>query len=150
MKLVQTVGDRRIVTALTAVAALALCAAGAIQAGTARTSSFCSVSKGVGKDLSNIQKDLQSAPTPTRLKAEYSAILAAEPSLKSSVPGNLKTQLNTVLTLANQIASSLKAANWSIVALLPHASTLSVQFAKAKPSLNALDAYWKGTCHLKV
>ena len=150
MKLVQAVGDRRIVTGFTAALALALCAAGAVQAGTARSADFCSVSKGVANNLVNLQKQLQSAPAPTRLKAEFGAILAAAPSLKSSAPGNLKAPVTNLLALANQLATYLKAGNWSIVSLLPHQATLSVQFAKAKPWIASLDTYYKGTCHFKV
>jgi hypothetical protein len=150
MKLVPAVGDRMIVTALTATAALALCVAGAAQAGTARTADFCSVSKGVANNLVNLQKQLQSAPAPTRLKAEFGAILAASPSLKSSAPGSLKAPVTNLLTLANQIATYLKAGNWSIASLLPHEATLSVQFVKAKPWIASLDQYYRGTCHFKV
>jgi hypothetical protein len=150
MKLVPAVGDRKILTALTATVALALCAAGAAGAGTARSADFCSVSKGVANNLVNLQKQLQSAPAPTRLKAEFGAILAASPSLKSSAPGSLKTPVTGLLALANEIAGYLKAGNWSVVSLLPHQATLSVKFAKAKPWFNSLDAYYKGTCHFKV
>jgi len=150
MKLVQRVGDRKIVSALTAVALLAFCAAGAAQAGTARSTDFCSVSKGVANDLVNLQKQLQSAPAPTRLKAEFGSILAAAPSLKSTAPGNLKAPVTNLLVLANQIAGYLKAGNWSIMSLLPHQATLSVKFAQAKPWIASLDKYYKGTCHFKV
>jgi hypothetical protein len=150
MKLVQTVGDRRIVSALTAAALLAFCAAVAAQAGTTRSTDFCSVSKGVANDLVNLQKQLQSAPAPTRLKAEFGAILSAGPSLKSSAPGSLKAPVGNLLTLANQIATYLKAGNWSIASLLPHEATLSVQFTQAKPWIGSLDKYYRGTCHFKV
>jgi hypothetical protein len=150
MKLVLGVGDRMILTALTATAAVALCVAGAAQANTARSADFCSVSKGVANNLVNLQKQLQSAPAPTRLKAEFGAILAASGSLKSSAPGNLKKPVTNLLSLANEIAGYLKAGNWSIVSLLPHQSTLTVQFANAKPWIASLNTYYKGTCHFKV
>jgi hypothetical protein len=150
MKLVQAVGDRKIVSALTAVSLLVFCAAGAAQANTARSADFCSVSKGVANNLVNLQKQLQSAPAPTRLKAEFGSILAAAPALKSSAPGSLKMPVTNLLTLANEIAGYLKAGNWSIVSLLPHQATLSVQFVKAKPWIASLDTYYKGTCHFKV
>jgi hypothetical protein len=150
MKLVPAVGDRMILTALTATAAIALFAAGAAQAGTARSTDFCSVSKGVGNNLVNLQKQLQSAPTPTRLKAEFGAILSASGSLKSSAPGSLKAPVTNLLALANEIAGYLKAGNWSIASLLPHEATLNVQFTKAKPWFNSLNAYYRGTCHFKV
>ena len=150
MKLVPAVGDRMILTALTVTAALALCVAGAAQANTARSADFCSVSKGVANNLVNLQKQLQSAPAPTRLKAEFGAILAASPSLKSSAPGSLKTPVTGLLALANEIAGYLKAGNWSIAALLPHEATLSVQFTKAKPWIASLDKYYTGTCHFKT
>jgi hypothetical protein len=150
MKLVPAVGDRMILTALTVTAALALCVAGAAQAKTARSADFCSVSKGVANNLVNLQKQLQSAPAPTKLKAEFGTILAAGPSLKSSAPGSLKAPVGNLLTLANEIAGYLKTANWSIAALLPHEATLSVQFTKAKPWIASLDKYYTGTCHFKT
>ena len=150
MKLGQAVGDRRILTGFTAALALAFCASSVAQAVTARSADFCSVSKGVANNLVNLQKQLQSAPAPTRLKAEFGSILAAAPALKSSAPGSLKMPVTNLLTLANEIAGYLKAGNWSIVSLLPHQATLSVQFAKAKPWIASLDTYYKGTCHFKV
>jgi hypothetical protein len=136
-------------TALTAALALTLCAVGAAQAGTTRSANFCSVSKGVAADLVNLQKQLQSAPGPAQLKAKWGAITAAEPDLKSSAPRKLKKPVNNVLALANVIGRYLQQANWSIVGLLPHQATLSVRVTKAQPSLNALDKYWRGTCHFK-
>ena len=149
MKLVQAVGDRRTVTALTAALALAFCAAGAAQAGTTRSADFCSVSKGVAENLANLQKQLTSASGSAQLKAKYGAITAAEPALKSTAPRNLKKPLDKVLGLANLVGGYLQDANWSIAGLLPHAATLSAQATKVQPSLAALDKYWKGTCHFK-
>ena len=149
MKLVQAVGDRRTVTALTAALALAFCAAGAAQAGTTRSADFCSVSKGVAKQLSNIQGSLTSASGPAELKAKWGAITSAEPALKSTAPGKLKKPLNNVLGLANLVAGYLQSAGWNIAGLLPHQATLTVRLTKVQPSLAALDKYWKGTCHFK-
>ena len=131
---------------LVSVAAVGAASSGPRSAG----ASFCVASKNVASDLVNIQKQLQSAPNPTRLKAEYGAIIAAEPALRSSAPGNLKGNVNTVLTLANNIAGYLKKANWSITGILPYVSTIEVQVNKAKPSLDALDHYYKVTCKFKV
>jgi hypothetical protein len=150
MKLVQAVGDRRAVTALTAVLALSLCGAGAAQAGTARSTDFCSVSKTVAENLANLQQQLTSASGPAELKAKYSAITSAEPALKSTAPRKLKKPLNNVLGLANTVGRYLQAANWNIAGLLPHAATLNVQANKVQPSIAALDKYWKGTCHFKI
>jgi hypothetical protein len=141
--------------AITLVAAatvsLALVASAGARSSQERTAaSFCSVSKGVAHNLVNLENELKSAPPPTRLKAEYVTILSAEPSLKSSVPGNLKVQLNSVLGLANTIAADLKAANWNIAGLAPHYSSLTVQFTKVKPSFNTLSTYWQGTCKIKT
>jgi hypothetical protein len=132
------------------VAVLALMSAAAAGASRSRAASFCSVSNGVAKTLSNLQKTLQSAPTPVRLKAEWGEIDAAAPSLKSSAPGNLKAPMTKVLGVAGLIETDLKKANWQVAGLLPYESSLEVQMNKAKPSLNALDAYWRGTCKFKV
>jgi hypothetical protein len=150
MKLVQAVGDRRSVTALTAALALILCAAGAARAGTTRSANFCSVSKSVAEDLANLQSQLQAAPAATSLKTKFDAITAAEPQLKSTAPRKLKKQLNKVLTLANTVGRYLQAANWNIAGLLPHEASLNAQETKTQSSLAALQKYWRGTCHFKI
>src|SRR5690349_15338432 len=102
----------KLVQSFCAAATLLLCSAGAASAGTTHSGgSFCGVSKGVASELVNLQKQLQSAPSPTRLKAEFGAITAAEPSLKSSAPGSLKAPVKNLLSLANEIAADLKAGN---------------------------------------
>jgi hypothetical protein len=125
-------------------------AAGAAPTG-ARSSgaSFCAVSKGVAQYLVNLESQLSSASSPTRTKAVWGAIISAEPSLKSSAPGSLKGDVNRVYVAATAINADLKKANWSVAGLLPYVSSLSAQMTKAKPSLNRLDNYWRGTCKFK-
>jgi hypothetical protein len=144
MKLVQTV--------LGLVAALGLLLSSAAVAGAApaRSDDFCGVSKNIAVNLGNLSNTLRSASSPTQLKAKWGAIISAEPKLKSSAPASLKGNLNTVLTLANNIDTDLKKANWSITGLLPYMGTLTVQLTKATPSINALKQYYRTTCKFDV
>jgi hypothetical protein len=125
-------------------------AAGASPTG-ARSSeaNFCAVSKGVAQYLVNLQSQLGSASSPTRTKAVWGAIMSAEPSIKSSAPGSLKGDVNRVYVAATAINADLKKANWNVAGLLPYVSSLNAQMTKAKPSLNRLDNYWRGTCKFK-
>jgi len=138
------------------VAALALLLSSAAVAGAApagaRTSSgnFCAVSKGVATYLGNLSGQLTSAPTPTKLKAEWTAIISAGPKLKAAAPGSLKGNLTTVLNLANTIGADLKKANWSIAGLLPHMGTLTTQMTRATPAINSLKNYYRTTCKFDV
>ena len=125
MKVVlSTVGVRatRMVVALVVTALLVLgsaTAAGAAPAG-ARSSgaNFCAVSKGVAQYLVNLESQLRSASSPTRTKAVWSAIMSAEPSIKSSAPGSLKGDVNRVYVAATAINADLKKANWNVASLL--------------------------------
>ena len=140
------VGRSLVVVAGVFVLALVSAAAGGASSG----GSFCGVSKGVAKNLVNIQSQLQTAPGPTKLKAEYGAITSAEPALRASAPGSLKGSLNTVLVLLNSVASDLRQANWNIAGLLPHMSSLEVKLNKADPSILKLKAYYRTTCKFDV
>jgi hypothetical protein len=156
MKVVRsTVGVRttRMAGALVVTALLVLgsaTAAGATPTG-ARSSeaSFCAVSKGVAQYLVKLQSQLSSASSPTRTKAVWGAIMSAEPSIKSSAPGSLKGDVNRVYVAATVINADLKKANWNVAGLAPYVSSLNAQMTKAKPSLNRLDNYWRGTCKFK-
>jgi hypothetical protein len=140
---------KNVARALVAAVTLSLALVAGAGATRASQASFCGISKGVAANLVNLENQLKSAPPPTRLKAEYGAILSAEPSLKSSVPGNLKVQLNTVFGLANTVAADLQKANWNVAGLAPYYSSLTVKFTKAKPSFDTLSNYWHGTCKIK-
>jgi hypothetical protein len=157
MKVVRSaVGLRatRMVGALVVTASLALgsaAAAGAAPTG-ARSSgagNFCTVSKSVAQYLVNLESQLRSASSPTRTKAVWGAIMSAEPSIKSSAPGSLKGDVNRVYVAATAINADLKKANWNVAGLLPYVSSLNAQMTRAKPSLNRLDNYWRGTCKFK-
>jgi len=111
---------------------------------------FCAASKNVAHYLVDISKQLTSVPGPTKLKAEYGAIKAAEPALKSSAPGRLKPNVVKVLTFADTIAAHLAKANWNIAGLLPYVSSLQAQEARVGPSLSALKTYYRTTCKFDV
>jgi hypothetical protein len=156
MKVIRsTVGVRatRMAGALVVTALLVLgCATAASASPTAARSSganFCAVSKSVAKYLVNLESQLRSASSPTRTKAVWGTIMSAEPSIKSSAPGSLKGDVNRVYVAATAINADLKKANWNVAGLLPYVSSLNAQMTRAKPSLNRLDNYWRGTCKLK-
>src|SRR5436190_133948 len=105
---------------------LALLLAAAVAAGNASassrsTASFCSASKSVVVQLVNTANALKSSATlaqrQAELKTQFTTIRSAEGSLKRSVPGTLKTKLNTVLALVNLVSTKLTAVHWNIAAL---------------------------------
>ena len=126
-------------------------AAGASPSGAgSSTGNFCGASKGVAQYLVSLSNQLSSRPGPTKLKAEFGVITRAEPALKSSAPASLKGHVNLVLSFANLVGADLKKANWNIAGLLPYVATLQVQEAKIKPSINALDRYYRTTCKFNI
>src|SRR5205807_1708732 len=57
------------------------------------------------------------AQRQAELKTQFTTIRSAEGSLKTSVPGTLKTKLNTVLAYVNLVSAKLTAVHWNIAAL---------------------------------
>jgi hypothetical protein len=132
MKAVQSVPGGAVGRSLVAVAGVFVLALGSAAAGGAASGGrFCGVSKGVAKNMVNIQSQLQKAPGPAELKADYGAITSAEPALRASVPRSLKRSLN-------------------IAGLLPHMSSLQVKLSKADPAISRLKAYYRTTCKFDV
>ena len=151
MKAVQSVPGGAVGRSLVAVAGVFVLALGSAAAGGAASGGrFCGVSKGVANNLVNIQSQLQKAPGPAALKADYGAITSAEPALRASAPRSLKRSLNTVLVFLNSVASELRQANWNIAGLLPHMSSLQVKLNKADPAISKLKAYYRTTCKFDV
>ena len=141
---------RIVVTALVLISLGAVGAATAAPAShSARADNFCSVSKGVASQLVGIT-NVTATSSGSKLKAEYAAIKAAEPALKSSAPRKLKPNVVKVLAFADTLGGDLAAVNWNLVGLLPKMTSLTAQAAKATAAFNALRKYYTGTCHFSV
>jgi hypothetical protein len=121
-------------------------AASTPSAGAATHSSFCSVARGVGKDLAS----LTSMGTRPNVKGAYLRIRAAEPALNASAPGSLRAHLRPTFAFVNLLISDFGKVGWQpsgeakyLPALLPKAEALS-------PHIRAIDAYLRGTCKLGI
>jgi hypothetical protein len=125
--------------------------AGAAHSGTRSSNgNFCAASKGVAQYFAHLESSVTSSTSPASTKAVWGTIMSAEPALKSSAPRKLKPNVNKVFAVANQIDADLKKANWSVTGLLPYAATLTAQLDKVKPSIDAIDNYYRKTCKFKV
>jgi hypothetical protein len=141
-----------LVTRLCVVATIAALASVAAASGTSavtRAGDFCSVSRNVAKNLVAASKISQSA-TPERLKSTWGAIKEAEPALKASATGSVKANLVPVLAFVDVVVADLKKVNWQVAGLAPYATTLIARANRVQPNLNALERYYRTTCHFHV
>ena len=128
------------------VVVLAVYAAGAAAAPT-RQASFCGTAKGVAAYIVNSGSLI--SPTERKLKFDYGAIIHAEPALKSSAPRTIKPDLLTAFSLVNFVNARMTAIGWDFTKALPFEKTLVTRATAAKPAIQHLSAYFKGTCHIK-
>jgi hypothetical protein len=139
-----------VATVLVAVAVLAPGAAAAARANAAAPP-LCVAAKGVAANLVQATNITSArALSPAQLKAAYSAIVHAEPTLLASSSGKIRTHLKLALAFVNLVDADFKQANWSVIALAPQLPTLVVAANKAQPHINAVKAYLNTTCHLHV
>ena len=133
---------------------LAIYAAGAAAAPT-RQASFCGTAKGVAAYIVNSGSLISPTGNETlqslerKLKFDYGAIIHAEPALKSSAPRRIKPDLLTAFSLINFVNAKMTAVGWDFTKVLPFEKTLVARATGAKPALQHLDTYFKGTCHIK-
>ena len=133
----------------------AVVAAFSASGASAQRADFCGTAKGVavylvhsgnmisptgGESLATLQR---------KLKADYAAIIKAEPALKSSAPSKLKPDLLKAFAVINYIDAKLKSVGWDFTKAAPFAQALSAKASSAGPAIKHLDAYFKGTCHIK-
>jgi len=136
---------------------LAAAVAGSASASSRSTASFCSVSKSVAVQLVNTANAVKSSATlaqrQAELKTQFTTIRSAEGSLKTRVPGTLKTKLNTVLAFVNLVSAKLTAVHWNIAALAQNpsvAAAIEAASARADVAIPALKTYYRNTCHFKI
>jgi hypothetical protein len=142
------------IAATLVLAAAALASAGPTGASTnsnATGTSLCTAAKGVAHQLVQ-STDIQAneALTPAQLKAVYTTIVNAEPSLLAAASGRIKTHLRLALNFVNLVDADFKKANWKVAVLAPQLPTLVPAAKKAQPHLLALKTYFNSTCHLGV
>jgi hypothetical protein len=139
-----------LLTVAAALGVLLTCAAGAgASAGT--SADFCGVSRSVAAQLVSLRSSSGLATASSaKLRAEFSAITAAEPQLRSTAPANIKSDVTRILNLVDVLTGYLKKSNWSVAGLIPHEATLEQSFTRVKPSITKLDTYYRTTCKLHV
>jgi hypothetical protein len=146
-----------LLSALVLLAGIASASALATGARGAAGASFCGTSAGVYKDVVNAT-GASFRPTSaasitslmTSLKTELLKVKSEEPVLLANAPAKLKPDFQAVFAFENTIINELKKDNFNILALAAHASSLEAQATKLKPDLNAIEAYFRGTCGFKV
>ena len=130
------------------VALLAAGVAAAASASPSHAQSFCSVSRGVAKQIVDSTRVL--ASEPAKVKVTYEQIAAAEPALKSSAPRSVKVHLLPALSFVNLVIADFKSANWNVSGMTKYVPTLTARGEAVAPHLQALDTYFKTTCKLNV
>ena len=121
----------------------------------AAPASFCGTAKGVAAYL--VQSGNMISPTggeslatlQHKLKTTYGAIIHAEPALKSQAPASIKADLLRAFSVINYIDAKMNSVGWDFTKVAPFAQTLAAKARSAKPALNHLDVYFRGTCHIK-
>lgn len=138
-----------------AAAVLSLYAVSAASAAPAKQAGFCGTAKGVAVYL--VQSGNMISPTggeslatlQRKLKADYAAIIKAEPALKSAAPSSIKADLVKAFSVINYIDAKMSSVGWDFTRVAPFAQSLSAKAQSAGPAIKHLDAYFKGTCHIK-
>jgi hypothetical protein len=146
-----------LVALLLAGAFAAAAASAAATRSDAAATSFCSVSKGVAKQISTLGSSLSSTATSAQraatLKSQLTDIKRAEPPLRSTVPRSLKPRLTTVLSFVNLVYAKFSAANWSFATLGQQPKTVAALQAAsmhADPAMTAVDTYYRKVCKFDV
>lgn len=121
----------------------------------ASTASFCGTAKGVAAYLVNSGNMISPtggeslATVQHKLKVAYSAIIHAEPALKSQAPGSIKADLLHAFSVINYINAKMNGVGWDFTKVAPFAQSLSAKAQGATPAIHHLDVYFRGTCHIK-
>jgi hypothetical protein len=125
--------------------------AGAAGSASAAGASFCTVARGVARDIaSSTSLTAAGNASPAALRTTYSRIAAAEPALLAAASGALKAHLRQVFAYLNVLIADLKQANWSMAALAPRLKALLPAAQKAAPHLQAVNLYLRKTCKLSA
>jgi hypothetical protein len=138
-----------------AAAVLSSCAASAAHAAPVKQASFCGTAKGVAAYIVSSGNALSPtageslATVEHKLKVAYAAMIKAEPALKSSAPSSIKPDLLKAFSVVNYIDAKMSAVGWDFTKVVSFAQSLSAKAQSAGPAIKHLDAYFKGTCHIK-
>lgn len=126
-------------------------------AATRTPSSFCTSSKSVVHQLVNTASALSNSATlaqrQAELKAQFTTIKSAEPSLRSSVPRKLKPKLTAVLGFVDLVNAKLGAVKWNLAAIMQNQAVgaqIEAASSRADAAMPALKTYYRNTCHYKI
>jgi hypothetical protein len=129
--------------------------AGAASAGAAPTSrasagAFCSVARGVARDIVSATSISNGNVVPANIRITYTKIAAAEPALLAAAPAPVKGNLKPVFGLLNAIIVVYKKVDWNPHATTPYLAPLLPRWQAAQKPLQSLRTYFRATCKLDV
>jgi hypothetical protein len=116
---------------------------------------FCGTAKGVAAYIVSSGNSLSPtageslATVEHKFRVAYAAIIKAEPALKSSAPASIKPDLVKAFSVINYINAKMSAVGWDFTKVASFAQSLSAKAQSATRAIHHLDAYFKGTCHIK-
>jgi hypothetical protein len=149
-------GALLLVVVVSAMSAGAASASPASRSSAETTASFCGVARGVASYLVHADAFANASGTESlativrQMKVTYTAIVKAEPALRSSVAHKLAGDLRKALAFVNYVYAEAKSVQWNLAALFVHQKVLVAKAAAVEPSLKHLQRYFRSTCHLKV
>jgi len=124
--------------------ALLVVTVAAPSAGAATDGGFCSVARGVGRDLASVT----SLGRRPNVKASYLRIATAEPALNASAPRSLKPHLRPIFSFVNLLIADFDKVGWQPAGMAQYFPKLLPRAEAVTPHLHVVDAYLKGTCKL--
>jgi hypothetical protein len=131
--------------------------AGNATASTQSHASFCTASRSVVHQLVNTASAMSNTATlaqrQAELKTQFTTVKSAEPSLRSSVPKQLKPKLTVVLGFVDLVNAKLGAVKWNLLAVMQNqavAGQIEAAGSKADAAMPALKTYYTKTCHYKI
>jgi hypothetical protein len=145
----------KLVPIVLAAAMLSSYAASGAGAAPVKQASFCGAAKGVAAYIVSSGNALSPtageslATVEHKFRVAYAAIIKAEPALKSSAPSSIKPDLVKAFSVINYINAKMSAVGWDFTKVASFAQSLSAKTQSATPAIHHLDAYFKGTCHIK-
>jgi hypothetical protein len=145
----------KLVPVALAAALLSSYAASAASAAPVKQAGFCGTAKGVAAYIVSSGNSLNPtggeslATVEKKLKVAYAAIIKSEGALKSSAPSSIKPDLLKAFSVINYIDAKMSSVGWDFTKVVPFAQSLSAKAQSAGPAIKHLDAYFKGTCHIK-
>jgi hypothetical protein len=124
--------------------------AGAAPSSRASSGAFCSVARGVARDILNATSISNGKVIPANIRITYTKVAAAEPALLAAAPAPVKANLKPVFGLVNGIIVVFKKVNWNPQAVTPYLAPLLPRWNAAQKPLQSLRVYFRTTCKLDV